>query len=210
MEAKCELIKDLLPLYVEGLCGDYTMSVVDEHVARCRDCGQILKTLAKQDEVTEFEKSERKKNNPLGKIRRRNIIITVSCVLCAVILTSVIFARLFMIGTIAPTSDVNVKSIEMLDGMTFKLELRSNSNSKAIVYARMILASSAGFTVDNIDKTGVVYVRATEVFTWPLNSNSDYVNDFGLDQGALGAESIKAIYLVGKDESDVKLVWEAS
>lgn len=40
-DANCEVIQDLLPLYVDGCCSEGSRLVVEEHLMDCRECGQI-------------------------------------------------------------------------------------------------------------------------------------------------------------------------
>ena len=47
METKynCELIQDLLPLYQDNICNDFSRTVVEAHVQECPDCRQIMEKL---------------------------------------------------------------------------------------------------------------------------------------------------------------------
>lgn len=38
MNKECELIKDILPLYVDEVCSEESKKLVDEHLATCKDC----------------------------------------------------------------------------------------------------------------------------------------------------------------------------
>lgn len=37
---KCDVIKDLLPLYIENLCSEESKQVVEEHLEQCKECRQ--------------------------------------------------------------------------------------------------------------------------------------------------------------------------
>lgn len=41
-EVSCNIIKDLLPLYVEGLTSEDTNKLIEEHLAGCEDCRKLL------------------------------------------------------------------------------------------------------------------------------------------------------------------------
>ena len=43
--SKCDLIRDLLPLYVDGAASQESAQVVEEHVAQCPDCRQALEDM---------------------------------------------------------------------------------------------------------------------------------------------------------------------
>ena len=38
MKISCEIIKDLLPLYFDGVCSKESMAMVEEHLAECDNC----------------------------------------------------------------------------------------------------------------------------------------------------------------------------
>ncbi|WP_100372323.1 anti-sigma factor family protein [Bacillus sp. FJAT-45037] len=37
----CHLVRDLLPLYVEGDCSDRTNQLIKEHLTTCRECHEL-------------------------------------------------------------------------------------------------------------------------------------------------------------------------
>ena len=39
---KCEIIRDLIPLYCDGICSDETKAAVEEHIAHCENCGKLF------------------------------------------------------------------------------------------------------------------------------------------------------------------------
>ncbi len=48
MNISCEIIKDLLPLYHDGVCSKESKAIVEEHLAYCESCSAELKAM---DEV---------------------------------------------------------------------------------------------------------------------------------------------------------------
>jgi predicted anti-sigma-YlaC factor YlaD len=38
MKTSCEVIKDLLPLYHDGVCSDESKALVEEHLTECDNC----------------------------------------------------------------------------------------------------------------------------------------------------------------------------
>ena len=45
MKYECDMIKDLLPLYSDGICSEATKHVVEEHLTDCPDCSGLLDKL---------------------------------------------------------------------------------------------------------------------------------------------------------------------
>lgn len=50
---KCEIIKDLLPLYMDNACSRESRELVEEHLADCRDCSNEQKLMEQNIEIEE-------------------------------------------------------------------------------------------------------------------------------------------------------------
>ncbi len=64
---KCEVIRDLIPLYDEKLCSPESAALVEEHIKTCTACQALLETLPK----TELPKATPDEIKPFVRIRRR-------------------------------------------------------------------------------------------------------------------------------------------
>lgn len=49
MKTDCEIVRDLLPLYVDDICSEKSRELVDEHLKECADCGELLSRLRRTD-----------------------------------------------------------------------------------------------------------------------------------------------------------------
>lgn len=90
---KCEIIRDLLPLYADGLCSDATKSEIEEHIKDCPQCTQSLENYRKKInsdaetnkknmlESAGFIKAGRK----IKRIRIKSIISLVLVIILAVV-----------------------------------------------------------------------------------------------------------------------------
>ena len=45
METKCNVIRDLLPLYADQICSEESRELVDGHLAQCGDCSALLEQM---------------------------------------------------------------------------------------------------------------------------------------------------------------------
>ncbi len=108
-EIPCEVIEDLLPLYVDNLTQSGTNEIIKEHLKECESC------LIKYENMTgQLGKEELKEEAPqveidyLKKIKRKNqnkiLLATLSTILIG---TATILAKLFLIG--APIGDYQTK-----------------------------------------------------------------------------------------------------
>ena len=62
---KCEIIRDLLPSYVDGLTSEESNREITAHVAECAPCKEIL------EQMQEKAPKEKRKINPFRKFNRR-------------------------------------------------------------------------------------------------------------------------------------------
>ena len=57
MNRQCEIVQDLLPLYVDEICSPSSRAMVSEHVSSCADCAAVLRRL-KNSEIEDELVSE--------------------------------------------------------------------------------------------------------------------------------------------------------
>ena len=97
MKNDCSVVKDLIPLYEEGLVSEETKEFIDEHCQNCENCKNLLENLAKS--YHEQETNDNKKEKIWGEIaskerkRKKKRYLTLS-------LTSVILVTLVVLGFI--------------------------------------------------------------------------------------------------------------
>lgn len=82
MKLSCNIISDLLPLYVEGLASEDSRKAVEEHIATCSDCRKNLEAMRKQENSITIEDIPlRKVKAALEKQRFKAIALTAVLVL---------------------------------------------------------------------------------------------------------------------------------
>lgn len=84
MTMKCEIIRDLLPVYCDGLASEETRAEVDRHVAECDDCRERLRLM--REAVPDVPKPD---IQPMKKIKRSlrlrlALVIGMVCITVAV------------------------------------------------------------------------------------------------------------------------------
>lgn len=105
----CEMIQDILPLYVDNLTGEVTNREIEEHLADCETCRESKKrlgtVLAGESKLRQQE--EKQEIDYLKKVRRsgsKKAIVSVFAVAAVFLLVCVL--KLFLIGS--PQSDYSV------------------------------------------------------------------------------------------------------
>lgn len=71
MKLHCDVIRDLIPSYVDGICSEKTKELVDEHLLECEECCELVKSL-KTDLIPEISQIDAKK--PWQKVKRASLI----------------------------------------------------------------------------------------------------------------------------------------
>ena len=92
MKISCDVIRDLLPLYVEDMLSNDSKNIVDEHIEQCESCRDELKKLS-GDEVHSCAVNQIENKSiydSLNKIRKRISFKIQITVLISVIFTSIV------------------------------------------------------------------------------------------------------------------------
>ena len=103
----CEVVRDLLPSYVDQLTSDITNQYMEEHLAQCLPCRELYQTMKTpepevfrdlEDPGPARENADDRKIDFLKKNRRRNKGILFGCIAFVVILLGVLFVTRYLIG----------------------------------------------------------------------------------------------------------------
>lgn len=79
MKNECEIIKDLLPNYIENLLSDETKKYVEQHINNCDECKKLLQMMkaGKQKEINKEEEEEQIELDYLKKHRKKTLILKI-------------------------------------------------------------------------------------------------------------------------------------
>ena len=103
MKITCNVIKDMMPGYIDDLCSDDTRKIVEEHIKSCPSCRNMLSDMQKPVLVDAALQAEYvKAKTPLKKIKQKNIkdiILTITMTAFVVIIFT------FLVQNIASVHD---------------------------------------------------------------------------------------------------------
>lgn len=159
----CELIRDLFPSYIDGLTSDVTNDAVEEHIAECEACRNILEAM-KEPAVASFDSVDKTEIDFLKKTRKANRrLIWLSAIAAVCVSVGVLFVKVFLIGGHIYHEMVNCEvSVE-----GNHLSLRGN-----------IADTSLGISdVDYVEKNGVITVSCKAVKKSFIH-NGEYQSDY--------------------------------
>ena len=84
----CKIVQDLLPNYIENLTDEVTNQYIEEHIAGCEECAEVLKNMngeikleqINQDKEIKYLKTIRRRVKTTIAIVSLLVIIVASCV----------------------------------------------------------------------------------------------------------------------------------
>lgn len=176
----CAVVRDLLPIYVEGLTEPETNAAVEVHLKTCPACTARLAAMRAPEPPPEAETA--KEVDYLKKVKRRSWKRVVLAVLVTVlVLMGALAAKLFLLGSAAGPESM-VFYVEQSDET---LSLRISSAVSANAYW--------GWKTEATD--GVVEISAREGLVSPLHNTASAKLDIPL-------EGVQEVYLCGR------LIWQ--
>lgn len=106
-ELPCEVVRDLLPSYADGLTDDKTRELVDKHIASCPQCAEVLSSMREPGE--EEKEAAAAEIDFLKKNRKNGIKLAVitACAVAAVAIAALLL-KLFVIGRDASYETLHV------------------------------------------------------------------------------------------------------
>lgn len=104
MKVSCDIVKDLLPLYHDGVCSNDSKAMVEEHLAHCDSCKAELRTMVKELPLTQVKRnltdakavkqlSRKWKKGMLKSLLKGSLITIAIIILVALVLFSFIDVR---------------------------------------------------------------------------------------------------------------------
>lgn len=136
----CDIVRDLLPSYVDKLTSETTNEAVNEHLKECTECSEVLQRMKEPEKTGSEPKAE---VNYLKKIRRRSL--QKGFIVCAVLVIIAILAGSFKTFYLGKEAHVKTfySSVSVTDN-TVKLN------------GEILLDASAAFRTTFSEKDGVV------------------------------------------------------
>ena len=110
MNITCNIIKDLLPLYVEDMVSEDSKALVDDHLCSCDSCTKELAELKKAPKVpVEVETTSLKRVEDTIRKRKLLTAATAMMTLVAVLVTGTIF----LMTPVYPTARQAIEGVEL-------------------------------------------------------------------------------------------------
>ncbi len=202
MRLPCELIRDLLPLYHDGVCSEASKTVVTEHLRICDACAATLTALDAQIETPKLDADEAK---PLKSIKKkalkRNILV--GLIIFFVVLWGVLYLTIFSNVEMDP-DEFSIDCIaELSDGRIY------------IEYSHPYTFTSNSVDIHSTADGATYWVYHRPIWVFKANNGNrvaqrkiiDPAKDpvwYGYDQ----TTTITAFYLGHPNHGNPKLLWD--
>lgn len=150
MGIPCDIVKDLLPSYIDGLVSETAKKEIEAHTESCGSCREALESM--RGGQSEEKEEAGKEIDYLKKNRKRNKRIVLISVLAACLaVLAFLFVRLFVIGDYARPEAINCR-VEV-EGRRVTVEASTEDGMRTI--------GNIGF----IEENGVVSIYTRTVLT---------------------------------------------
>ena len=47
----CNIVKDLIPLYIDGCCSEESGRIIEEHIKECDNCKKLIENMKAPDDI---------------------------------------------------------------------------------------------------------------------------------------------------------------
>lgn len=84
----CEIVRDLLPSYIDHVLSDTSVQAVEEHIRECGACAKVLEDMRLSEEVVQENRQQDREIDYLKKVKRRHRLV-VCCILTVVVLLAI-------------------------------------------------------------------------------------------------------------------------
>ncbi len=178
---ECEIIKDLLPNYIEGLTSEETNTFIKEHLEECKNCKKIYESMSEDLNIKE-DSNDRRKIKALKKVHKKirilqAIIFSVIAIYIFIYVKNVIILnRIIDLGKSNNFNNYYQKSVTTTQKYSAKTEYYQSSEN--FLYITTCINSDN--TIDKIIK-GKLY-----------GQNFYYYEENGIDKSSDYSPSIEA------------------
>jgi len=187
----CATIKDLMPLYVDGVLSRESKALISGHLAECESCKQEFVNM--QSEIAQINKlhhDDKGKIETLKSIKRKifkqKVIVAMIASVLAVVIVISGFYGIFHYA--AP--------IEYYDGF---VRAKSSYLDLTLIFEKDFYSSNSISRIVNVNGTETevkfIYVSETLYTRWFPNNRGDYAIRFGFAEGNVPMP-IEVYYLI--------------
>lgn len=146
MKIPCDIIKDLLPLYNDGVCSEESVNAVEEHLTDCPDCTEELEKLKEDSPAVVLKKEE---NDIIAAYRRKFFYQAMFFAFCLVIVPSINTFFIMRLSDFSPVRGFLISLLVMLSSVY--LPTATKNNRKAVLINVSLITPVIVFILLSVD-----------------------------------------------------------
>lgn len=113
----CNIVEDLLPSYVDGICSEETVAAVEKHIEHCQRCKDSMQMM-QQPTVQVIEKNVAAAKEPFNRINKKRRFQVISAIMMTFMITIIGYQIVQDVGVIHQFFFPQVIAVvEIEDGM---------------------------------------------------------------------------------------------
>lgn len=200
MSYPCNLIQDLLPLYLDGVCSEESKAIIEQHLSECPACKEYYASMCDAEEIViappnaerEYQKAASFQAVKKKLLRKQILIVAVSIVLLAGIFFAAVGILKSSVNVVEYDNNISVSMID--DSLIGRL------NGSRETYIKI---KRTTITMDGQEENYLFYyVSATK---WDnLTTNRDVFSEYVLCPADKGADRIDHVYYYTGDYTDIE------
>lgn len=104
----CEIVRDLLPSYVDGQTSETTNIAIEKHISGCHECTEILQRMKEPDDALQSQKNE---IDYLKKVKKSEHHAVLIAIVATLLIGLIVYGiRVFVLGT---ETDLNAHDMQV-------------------------------------------------------------------------------------------------
>ncbi|MBQ3546780.1 MAG: zf-HC2 domain-containing protein [Lachnospiraceae bacterium] len=92
----CDVILDLLPLYVDGICSKESRNLVEEHIGECESCKNLLENMKLDINILSKNNEFKEEANVIKKVKKKIWIERIVIALVTLFVTGIIMFSIIL------------------------------------------------------------------------------------------------------------------
>ncbi|MGN0379253.1 MAG: DUF4825 domain-containing protein [Butyrivibrio sp.] len=182
----CNIVKDLLPSYVDGLVSEETKEAVETHMKECPECRKVMKDMTTPKENTE---ENLKEVDYLKKVRRKGKITGRICIIIGILLILLSQFLMFRDNNIAQLSDIDY-SIGV-EGKTICFTVKATGSMQRVSRVKFTRPNGSGVVDIEIYMAPKLFLGNEErEFTYTIDSDYYDVEKVEIGENVIWADGM--------------------
>lgn len=221
----CNVISDLLPLYVDGVCSKESCKLVEEHLKECQSCKKILEDMSVDLNTSAKNDNFKEDANIIKKVRKRIWIERIVIALLALFVTGIITFSILLslVGSEKNMNDVidfnNISIEEDTEGNLWLIRSGNGTMASRIfpeVYdtnGNLMISSDKIINQledNNTYQIRVVFYESPLIYTMQNFMNSDVSSNNEEKSLFLSKEALEKYneIVIQKSDGTKKILWQ--